>query len=108
MIRTFRHKGLKDLFERGKARGIELIYIERCRQILAVLHAAARIEQINLPSYMLHSLEPSRPSTWSVRVSTLVPLSRRPCPGPWRITFGFRDGGAYAIDFEEYRLEQAR
>jgi toxin HigB-1 len=91
MIRTFKHKGLRELFERGASRRVNQNHVERCQQILAVINAAQNIQQINLPGYVLHDLKPSRPSVWSVRVQ-----------GPWRITFEFRNGDAYAVDLEQY------
>jgi toxin HigB-1 len=91
MIRTFRHKGLKELFERGATRRVEQNYIRRCNEILHVIHNATNIQQINLPGYVLHVLKPQRPNTWSVRVQ-----------GPWRITFEFRSGDAYDVDLEQH------
>jgi toxin HigB-1 len=91
MIKSFRHKGLKELFERGATRRLEQIYVERCRQILAVLDAAKTLQDVNLPGYLLHNLKPQRPNIWSARVQ-----------GPWRITFEFAKGDAYRVDLEQY------
>ena len=77
MIRTFRHKGLKELFERGASRRVEQIYIERCRQIFAVNHNARNIQHINLPSYALHPLKGKRSATWSVRVAVSADMALR-------------------------------
>lgn len=91
MIKTFRHKGLRELFERGATRRIDQNYLTRCRQILGTIHAAANIQEVNLPGYVLHNLKPARPLTWSIRVN-----------GPWRITFEFTKGDAYDVDLEQY------
>ena len=91
MIKTFKHKGLKELFETGKSRRIEQRYVERCRQILAVIHGANNVLQVNLPGYVLHELKPTRKGVWTVRVQ-----------GPWRITFEFQNGDAYGLDLEQY------
>jgi proteic killer suppression protein len=40
MIRTFRHKGLKRLFENGETRGLRADYIQKVENILAVLNRA--------------------------------------------------------------------
>jgi len=40
MIRTFRHKGLKRLFENGETRGFRADYVQKIKNILAVLNRA--------------------------------------------------------------------
>lgn len=91
MITTFRHKGLKELFERGETRRIEQKHWDRCREILTVIHNAANTVEINRPGYKLHTLAPTRPSVWSIRAY-----------GAWRITFRFEKGVAFDVDLEQY------
>ncbi|MBH0192176.1 MAG: hypothetical protein HP492_10580 [Nitrospira sp.] len=57
MIRSFRHKGLKRLFEDGDRKGIRADYIEKIENILAVLHRARAPEDMNLPGFRLHPLK---------------------------------------------------
>lgn len=91
MIRTWKHKGLRELFETGATRRIEQVYIGRCQEILAHLNGATKVGDMAVPGYNLHNLKPNRPSTWVVKVS-----------GPWRVTFTFKDGNAYDVDLEQY------
>lgn len=91
MIKTYRHKGLKELFEQGATRQIEHMYIERCRLILQHMQAARQVNQLGLPGWHLHPLHQHKPLRWSIRVQ-----------GPWRITFEFENGDAYRVDFENY------
>lgn len=91
MIKTFRSKSLKELFETGTTRRIEQKYHRRCREILDAVNAAATPQQVNLPGYNLHTLAPARPSVWTTRAY-----------GPWRITFRFEQGHAHDVDLEQY------
>jgi len=89
MIKTFRHKGLKQLFEAGKSRALAQDLAKRARIILDYLDAAVTVYDMSLPGLHLHELKGDRKGTWSVRVS-----------GNWRITFNFRGGDAYGVDLE--------
>lgn len=91
MIKSFRHKGLKDFFETGSKRGITLELATRVRIRLDVIDAAKTIADINLPGFRLHELKGQRAGTWSVWVS-----------GNRRITFKFIDGHAYDVGLEDY------
>lgn len=91
MIKTFRHKGLKQLFETGKSRGVSAELARRAVRQLDLLNVTAEARDMNLPSYRLHELKGPRRGTWSVTVS-----------GNWRITFTFSGGDAYDVDFEDY------
>ena len=91
MIGTFRHKGLKLLFETGSYRGVPAHMVDRIIRRLDVLEAAAAIRDLDQPGFGLHELMGARRGTWSVRVT-----------GNWRITFTFRDGDAFDVDLEDY------
>jgi proteic killer suppression protein len=91
MIRTFRHKGLKRLFETGKAGGVSPDLAPRLLRQMDFLNRARRVSDMNLPGYRLHELKGRRKGTWSVTVS-----------GNWRLTFSFREGDAYDVDLEDY------
>ena len=54
MIESFRHKGLKQLFQDDNARGVNAERVRKIKQILAVLHAAETIEALRLPTFGLH------------------------------------------------------
>lgn len=91
MIETFRHKGLKELFETGNSRGVMPPLAGRIIRLLDRLHAAKIVQDMSLPGFDLHPLKGDRRGTWSVKVS-----------GNWRITFRFDRGDAHGVDLEDY------
>lgn len=91
MIKTFRHKGLKQLFETGRSRAISPDLIRRLTRQLDFLNRAISPADMNLPGYRLHELKGARKGTWSVTVS-----------GNWRLTFSFQERDAYDVDLEDY------
>lgn len=91
MIKSFRHKGLKDFWENGSKKGIPSALAPRIERILDALDAATDVSQLNLPGFNLHQLKGSRKGEWSIRVS-----------GNYRITFRFTKGDAYDVNLEDY------
>jgi toxin HigB-1 len=91
VIRGFRHKGLKRLFENGERKGISPDQIDKVENILFVLSRAHRPEDLNLPGFRLHRLKGSRKDFWSVTVRA-----------NWRIVFRFEDGDARDVDLIDY------
>ena len=90
MIRTFRHKGLKELFETGRSKGIRPDLRERCVRRLDVLHQASALPDIDVPGFSFHALR-GTPRRHSIHVN-----------GPWCITFEWIDGDAWRVDLEQY------
>jgi proteic killer suppression protein len=91
VIKSFRHKGLKRLFETGERRGVTPEIADRLRRQLDVLNRARSVRDLNLPGYRLHQLKGNRTGTWSVTVS-----------GNWRVTFTFEGEDFYDVDLEDY------
>ena len=91
MIKSFRHKGLRRFFETGSTAGIQVAHARKIRLELTALETAATIEDMAIPGFHLHPLKGNRKGQWSITVS-----------GNWRITFEFRDGNAYLLDYEDY------
>ncbi len=91
MIKSFKHKGLKDFFYKGTKKGIQAKHAEKLGDILDIIDAAAVISDINFPGSGLHPLNPKEDQIWSVSIS-----------GAWRITFQFIDGDAYIVDYLNY------
>lgn len=91
MIQSFRHKGLRKFFESGSAAGIQPHHAQRLRMLLVALDTTCNIEDMNVPGFRLHPLKGSERGRWSVWVN-----------GNWRVTFAFKDGHAYALDYEDY------
>ncbi len=91
MIKSFRHKGLKRLYETGKTSGVQTVHTDRLRMQLVALDTALTIEDMDIPGFKLHPLKGKLKGRWSISVS-----------GNWRITFEFRDGNAFVLDYEDY------
>ncbi len=90
MIRSFRHKGLRLLYETGKAAEVQPHHAKRLRIQLAVLDSALTIDDVDLPGFRLHTLRGESRDRWSIWVN-----------GNGRVTFEFRDGDAYILDYED-------
>ena len=54
MIRSFKHRGLKRLYERGDSSGIRPDLLETVEDILARLDRSEAPQDMNLPGYRLH------------------------------------------------------
>ena len=91
MIKSFRHKGLRRFYETGSTTGIQASHAKRLRLQLAALDSAQSIEDMNVPGYALHPLKGELRGRWAVSVN-----------GNWRLTFEFKDGNAYVLDYEDY------
>lgn len=91
MIKTFRHKGLKLLFESGIAKRVQASMSDKITRRLDAIDAATTISDLDLPGFKLHELTGNRRGTWSLN------LSRN-----YRITFKFKDGDAFDLELEDY------
>ncbi|WP_084106741.1 type II toxin-antitoxin system RelE/ParE family toxin [Demequina sp. NBRC 110056] len=91
MIKSFRHKGLRTLFESGSAAGVQPHHAKRLRLQLGLLDAAQDIGDMDKPGFRLHQLKGDKAPRWSITVS-----------GNWRLTFEFHDGDAHVLDYEDY------
>lgn len=91
MIRTFRHKGLKNFFETGSKAGIQPTHAEKLNRQLGRLDKASVVEDMNVPGWDLHPLTGKLKGHWSVWVN-----------GNWRMTFVFDDGDVILVDYQDY------
>lgn len=89
-VRSFKHGGLKRLYERDDARRIPPQFVSKVRAILALLEQADRPGDLDAPGHRLHPLR-SHPDCWSVRVSA-----------NWRIVFRIKHGEAWDVDLVDY------
>jgi len=89
MIQSFRHKELANLWA-GKRSKIDNRMHDRIKKRLDALDVAPTPEAMNVPGWDFHGLL-GKPQRYTVHVN-----------GPWCITFGFVDGDAIAVDFEQY------
>lgn len=90
-IKKFRHKGLEDFFYDGTTRGINPQHADRLETRLDRLDAATTPQDMRLPGYNFHKLEPKSKGRYSIHVN-----------GPWCITFEFEGADATEVDYEQY------
>jgi proteic killer suppression protein len=57
VIRSFRHKGLRDLFLKGESAGVRPDLRKRSLARLDALDAATELRQLNLPGFLAASIE---------------------------------------------------
>ncbi len=91
MILSFKSKPLKRFYEKGDASKLRPGHIHRIGDILTQLGASNVVEDMNYPGSGFHQLKGKRKGEYSVWVS-----------GNWRITFGFKNGDAYDVNYEDY------
>ena len=92
MISTFRHRGLRRLFEDGDRRGVPPDLAVRLRRVLAILDAADDLETLDLmPGTRLHALKGRYQGYWSISIS-----------GNWRLVFRFEQGEMVDLDLVDY------
>ena len=91
MIQSCRHKGLRRFYETGSQAGIQPKHAQRLRMLLVALETSQKVEDMDVPGFRLHSLKGQARGRWSVWVN-----------GNWRLTFEFRAGQAYVLDYEDY------
>ena len=91
MIRSFRHKGLKRLFEDDVARGLHAEHAVKLRRILARLDSAKVVADMDLPGYRLHELRGELLGFYAVTVRA-----------NWRVIFQFERGEAFNVDYVDY------
>jgi len=91
MIESFRHKGLRLLFEDGNRAKVKASDVKKIERILARLNEARDVRDMALPGYKLHPLKGDLAGFWSVQVS-----------GNWRIVFRFEGAHAHDVDLIDY------
>ena len=91
MIESFRHEGLRLLFEADDRSKVRQDQVRRIAMVLAALDEAASMEDLNRPSFRLHSLRGELSGFWSIWVN-----------GNWRVTFRFDAGRVFDVDLVDY------
>ena len=91
MIKDFKHKGLGKFFVTNSTRGIQSKHSSKLRMRLAMLNAAIEVDDMNKPGWNLHQLKVKKAGIWSIKVS-----------GNWRVTFRFKEGDAFIVNYEDY------
>jgi len=91
VIRSFKHRGLKRLYERDDRSGIRADFADTIQEILTVLDDAATPQELALPGYRLHPLKGDLKGFWSVTVRA-----------NWRIIFRFEGTDAFDVELIDY------
>jgi proteic killer suppression protein len=91
MIKSFKHKGLQGFYETGSLSGIQAQHRQKLRMQLVALDTATVIDDLDLPGYRLHPLKGDMKGLWSIEVNK-----------NWRLTFEFKSGDAYIVNYEDY------
>jgi toxin HigB-1 len=91
MIRSFKHKGLKRLFEKGDESKVQPGHVSKIRRILGRLNVARTVDEVDAPGFRLHPLKGDLRGLWAVSVS-----------GNWRIIFRFEEPDAFDVDLIDY------
>jgi toxin HigB-1 len=89
MIKSFRHKGLKQFFETGDLRKIQVQHVRRLTLTLTLLDAASDVGDVNFPGSQFHPLKGDRRGEYALSSN-------------WRITFRFENGDVYDLNYEDY------
>ena len=91
MIRSFKHRGLKRLYESADRSGIRTDLVDKAERILTALDAATRPHALDVPGYRLHPLKGDLKGFWSVTVRA-----------NWRIIFRFEGEDTFDVELIDY------
>lgn len=91
MIKSIKHKGLRKFYQTGNTSGIQFKHAKQLRLQLTILESAVCKEDLNRPGFNLHELKGEEKGRLAISVS-----------GNWRLTFEFRDGDVYLLNYEDY------
>jgi proteic killer suppression protein len=91
MIRNFRHRGLKRLYDKGDASKVSAQDVNKIRRILARLNNSSRPEDMDVPGFRLHPLKGDLKGFWAVTVRA-----------NWRIIFRMEGEDAHDVDLIDY------
>ena len=91
MIRSFKDRRLKRLFERGDRSKVPPDMADKIENVLGVLDVAVSVEEVDLPGYRLHPLKGDLAGLWSVTIRA-----------NWRVVFRFENGTAFDVELIDY------
>ena len=91
MIQSFRHRGLRGLYNGRGVRRVAPEHVEKLKDILSSLDQSKTPRDMDLPGYRLHRLRGTLSGHYAVSVS-----------GNWRVTFRFIDGHVVDVDYLDY------
>jgi proteic killer suppression protein len=91
MIRSFRHKGLRRLFEHDDRSRVDAQDADKLARILARLQRSRVPQDMAAPGFRLHPLKGKLRGFWAVTVSA-----------NWRVIFRFEGEDAADVDLIDY------
>ena len=91
MILSFRHRGLRRLYQNDDRRGLNPEHVIKITTILARLDEASLPEDMDVIGLRLHASGGELAGFWSVTVRA-----------NWRIIFRFEGGNAADVDYLDY------
>jgi proteic killer suppression protein len=91
MIRAFRHRGLRRLYEDEDGRGVNPEHLEKIRRVLAQRDQAASPGDMDFPGHRLHPLKGDLAGFYGVTIRA-----------NWRIVFRFEGHDATDVDSLDY------
>ena len=91
MIRTFRHRGLRELYEQGRSSRVAQGHVPKLVRILTALDRSTGPEGMDIPGFRLHPIKGRMQGHHAVSVS-----------GNWRVTFRFEDEHVVDVDYLDY------
>jgi proteic killer suppression protein len=91
VIRSFRHKGLAELFGSGRSAKVQANLHRRILVRLDVIYQAESLADLALPGFDFRALKGFVPTRYTIHVN-----------GPWCMTFEWVDGDAWRVDLEQY------
>lgn len=89
-IISFKHRGLKGLFENGHSPRIGRNFQTKLIELMDIVDAATEKKDLRGVSDF-HALKGKRVGAYSMHVS-----------GNWRLTFRFKNGDSSDLNFEDY------
>jgi toxin HigB-1 len=90
-IISWKHKGLEAFFWTGSTHGIQAKHEDKLRRALSLLNQASHVDEMRLPAYRLHQLNPKSEKIWAISIN-----------GNWRVTFRFKNENAEIVDYLDY------
>lgn len=90
MLVSFRHRGLKELWERGRSAKLRPDLAKRIYDRLGVMEQAVTLDDCRVPGFDFHALH-GKPTRYTIHVN-----------GPWCITFEWDGRDMWRIDLEQY------
>jgi proteic killer suppression protein len=91
MVLSFKHRGLRRLYEDDDRRGLNAEHVAKITTILARLDVATQPEDMDVVGLRFHALKGDLAGFWSVTVRA-----------NWRIIFRFEGVNATDVDYLDY------